>query len=101
MKKLVLSLLFVFAVASLSFAAPKPWTNEEEKKISLFFSNFAEVFLDDFAENELSDSIMLNFAQGHIFNLNIPDDLVSHKEEDYAGDDPQADRDHTGNFGVA
>ncbi len=67
MKKIVLSILFVFAITSLSFAAPKPWTKDEEKKISLFFSNFAEVFLDDFAENELSDSIMLNFAQGHIY----------------------------------
>ena len=67
MKKLVLLFVFMFAVASFVSAAPKPWTKDEEKKISLFFSNFAEVFLDDFAENELSDSLMLNFAQGHIY----------------------------------
>lgn len=67
MKKLVLPLLFVFAVASLSFAAPKPWTKDEEKKISLFFSNFAEVFLDDFEENQLSDQLMLTFAEEHIY----------------------------------
>ena len=67
MKKIVLSLLFVFVLSTLSFAAPKPWTNEEEKKISLFFSNFAEVFLDDFAENELSDQLMLTFAEEHIY----------------------------------
>ncbi len=67
MKKIVLLFVFMFAVASFVSAAPKPWTKDEEKKISLFFSNFAEVFLDDFAENELSDDLMLNFAQGHIY----------------------------------
>ena len=67
MKKIIVSLLLILGISTLSFAAPKPWTKEEERKMSLFFSNFAEVFLDDFAENELSDALMLNFAQGHIY----------------------------------
>lgn len=67
MKKIIIALFLVLGITNFSFGAPKPWTNEEEKKISLFFSNFAEVFMDDFEENELSDSLMLNFAQGHIY----------------------------------
>ncbi len=67
MKKIITVILLVLGITTLSFAAPKPWTKEQERKMSLFFSNFAEVFMDDFAENELSDSLMLNFAQGHIY----------------------------------
>ena len=67
MKKIIVSMLLILGISTLSFAAPKPWTNEEERKMSLFFSNFAEVFLDDFEENELTDQLMQTFAEGHIF----------------------------------
>lgn len=66
MKKILFLMLFL-SLSTMSFAAPKAWTKEEERKISLFFSNFAEVFLNDFAENELSDSLMIEFAKGHIY----------------------------------
>lgn len=67
-KKITLCIfLFVISISTFSFAAPKPWTKEEESKMSLFFSNFAEVFLENFSENELSDALMIEFAKGHIY----------------------------------
>ena len=67
MKRIIVYMLLILGISTISFAAPKPWTSDEERKMNLFFSNFVEALLDDFAENELSDSLMLNFAKAHIY----------------------------------
>lgn len=66
MKKLLIALLLL-GLTTATYAESQKWTAKEESKISLFFSNFAEAFLSDFQENQLSDEELLRFSQNHIY----------------------------------
>lgn len=67
MKKIIIALLYVICISSLAFADNKQWTKEQERKISIFFSNFAEAYLENFEENKITDKILIDFSKTHIY----------------------------------
>lgn len=67
MKKFIIVTLLVIGLSSLAFADNKKWTKEQERKVSLFFSNFAEVFLENFEENKITDQLLIEFSKSHIY----------------------------------
>jgi len=75
MKTIISALLFLFVVQSSVFAATQvKMSTEEKKKLDTFFSNFSETNLQSFKPGELTDEMMLGFAQWHII-MNTPKDL--------------------------
>lgn len=67
MKKVLTILAVMLVIATLGSAAAIKLDAAKQKKLNVFFSNFSEANVDSFAQGELSDQAMLDFALSHVY----------------------------------
>lgn len=71
MKKILILFAIMMVITTLSFAAAIKLEPAKQKKLNIFFSNFSEADVTSFAQGELSDQAMIDFALRHVYINNF------------------------------